>query len=70
MEITFRVGGCGRDLAVPCLPAGGGATEPGAVGRLDWSAGETPDSPFQPTLAEEAAERPRRSESLDRGDPC
>ncbi len=46
---------------MPCLPAGGGATAPGAVGRSDWSAGETPDSPGQPSLAEGASECPRRS---------
>lgn len=65
----FRIGGCGRDLAVPHLPAGGGATAPGAVSCSDWPAAETPDSPVQPSLAEGAAEHPRRSRPLDGGDP-
>lgn len=55
---------------MPRLPAGGGASSPGAVSHSDWSAGETLDSPVQPSLAEGAAERTRRSRPLDCGDPC
>lgn len=54
---------------MPHLPAGGGATAPGAVSCSDWPAAETADSPVQPSLAEGAAEHPRRSRPLDGGDP-
>lgn len=65
----LRIGGRGRDLAVPPLPAGGGASGAGALGCSDWSAGETPDAAVQPALAEGAAERPGGPRPLDRGDP-
>lgn len=67
-KLSSRIGGCGRDLALPRLPTGGGATAPGAVGRSDWSTAEALDSPVQPSLAEAAAECSRRSRPLDCGD--
>lgn len=69
LGLSFRAGGRGWDLALRRLPGGGGASRSGAVGCSDWSAGQTPDSPVQPPLAEGASESPRRSGPLDCGDP-
>lgn len=56
-----RVGGCGRDLAVPRPAAGGGATRARASCCSHRAAREAPDLPGQPPLAKGANKHARRA---------
>lgn len=67
---SHRVGGRGWHLAVPCLPAGWGATASTEISCSVRSPWETPDSTVKPSLAEGTTEQPRRSWPLDGGDSC